>query len=538
MVLGVTELPFAREHLPASPLDGPAPLSLSRVKTGTLNGLDFTAVTVEVAARRGPPQFVMGGLAEAAVREARVRLGSALCALGVTLDEHALMVNLAPAHVKKSGSGLDVALAVSILRALGRLETPPLDDCLFLGEVALDGEIRGIPGVLPLLMGAAEAGLRAAYVPRSNAREAALARNLEVYSVASLGELVDHLCQIRELRPEAKPAFSPSRSRAPLLEEVRGQASAKRALLISAAGSHNLLLIGPPGSGKSLLAARLAGLLPALTPKESLEATAIHSVAGLLSPERGLVDAPPFRAPHHTVSQPGLIGGGPHPRPGEISLAHAGVLFLDEMPEFRRSTLESLRAPLEEHSVSIVRAQARAQFPARTLLVGAMNPCPCGNYKNPHKSCSCSPAMRTRYLSRLSGPLLDRIDLQVFVPPVDLRTWTAGGAAQARGMTTEECRVLVRKARSRQLERQRKRQTNQCENARLTLQELETVAPLSKAGREILDRAINQNLLSARGYVRVLRVARTLADLSGVDELAEEHVGEALGYRLFELSSL
>jgi magnesium chelatase family protein len=524
---------------PITPIVAVVPplLGLCSVQSAGLSGLDYQPVTVEVASRRGPSMFQLAGLAETSVREARIRIGSALSHLGITLDEYALTVNLAPANMRKSGSGLDLAIALSILGAIGHLDLAPYERTLFVGEVALDGGLRATPGVLPLIEGARKHGLKQAFVPLAAAREAAHVRGIQVHALSSLEELLKVLRGEKRNRPLIAPPFHPERAAGEDLSDVRGQTAAKRALIVAAAGHHNLLLIGSPGSGKSLLAKRLTGLLPPLTSEQALATTAIHSVAGLLSLERGIVDSPPFRAPHHTVSEAGLIGGGTSPRPGEISLAHHGVLFLDEMPEFRRGALEALRQPLEDHEVNIVRARGRARFPAHPLVVAAMNPCPCGNWGNPRTPCRCKKEARLRYLARISGPLLDRIDLHVSVPPVDLRSWTSTKGT-AGSLSTQDARKIVDLARARQAKRKTLGMASVDRNSELGLAELETVAEPTADGKMLLEAAIERSLLSARGYVRVLRVARTLADLDDAERPHGAHIGEALRYRLPDLSHL
>ncbi len=518
-----------------SPLLAAPQLGLCAVQAGGLIGLDFQPIVVEVGARRGPSSFQLAGLAETAVREARIRLGSALSTLDLNLDEHALVVNLAPAHVRKSGSGLDLALAVGMLTALGRVVAPPDPRTVFFGEVALDGALRPIPGVLPLLDGARRSGARRAYVPALNQKEAARIEGLDVRAPSSLKELIDDLNEKERLSSVQAAPFLPDYQDHLDLIDVRGQPAAKRALTIAAAGNHHLLLVGPPGSGKSLLARRLPGLLPPLDATLALETTKIHSISGTLDPQKGIIGAPPFRAPHHSVSEVGLVGGGSHPRPGEISLAHNGVLFLDELPEFRRGALEALRQPLEEHEVHIVRARFKASFPSRPLLVAAMNPCPCGNWGNPRGICRCAPQHRLRYLARISGPLLDRIDLHVIVPPADLKSWSQVNSASPRG-SSAEARKAVLSARKLQTERKANGLVRGGDNAQLSLAELEAVAQPTTEGRRLLDLAIEREQLSARSYVRVLRIARTLADLDSKERPGPEHIGEALRYRIRDLA--
>lgn len=512
-----------------------APLGLATAEGGVLIGLSAHPIQVEVCCTRGPSFFQLVGLAEAAVREARVRVASALAGLGVLLDEYAVTVNLAPADLRKPGATLDVAIAVAVLAATGHMDPRALDSVLLLGELSLQGTIRPVRGVLPQLVGARSRGVRAAIVPSGNAAEAGLACGQDVRIADTLRQIVEHLCKRRPLPSVQATPFTPCI--APVagdLADVRGQATARRAIEIAAAGGHNLLLVGPPGGGKTLLSRLIPSILPPLGFDEAVECTMIHSVAGVLPAEQGTVNLRPFRAPHHSVSAAGLVGGGETPRPGEVSLAHHGVLFLDELAEFRQSTLEALRQPLEDGVVCIARARARASFPARPLVVGAVNPCPCGYWGHPRRACRCSMEARKRYRSRLSGPLLDRLDIHVSVPPVEVAALTAG----SKGETSAEVRSRVAGVRALQSERAETLSLSSRLNASLSGPDLERVAALDSKGKRLLEAAMNQLGLSARAYAKILRVARTIADLDGEACVRSPHVAEAIQGRLFDREAL
>jgi magnesium chelatase family protein len=504
---------------------------LATALSATLVGLQAHAVRVEVEATRGPPFFELVGLAEAAVRESRVRVKSALAHVGVDLAECRVVVNLAPADVKKTGSGFDLAIAAAALGALGAAPREALEGVLFIGELSLEGTVQPLRGILAHLLAARERGVARAVVPRANAAEAALVAGIEVRAVGSLLELLDALMARGDL-PIVAPRTESWAAEAALddFADVRGQLAARRAAEIAAAGNHNLLMIGAPGAGKTMIARRLPALLPLLSKDEALEVTAVRSVAGLLGTPRSLSRARPFRAPHHTASEVGLVGGGDGPRPGEVSLAHHGVLFLDELAEFRRGVLEGLRQPLEDGVVTISRAHAKATFPARLLLVCATNPCPCGWLGDGTGRCACSAERVRTYRAKISGPLVDRIDVHVVLPPVEASALQYG----ERGESTASMRLRVERARAIQVDRAARGEVASRTNGVLAPLELDRVARPCAAGARLLSAAIERLALSARAYAKVLRVARTIADLDGATGLQPAHVAEAIGLRVLD----
>lgn len=500
------------------------------VLTFSLLGLDAHPVQVEVDSGRGIAQFNLVGLPEASVRESRVRVRAALLQVGIELDEQVLTVNLAPADLKKGGGGFDLAIAVAILAALGRIPAAPLQGTAILGELSLSGAVQRVRGVLPALRHGPAHGALRAIVPLANAAEAAHVPGIDVRAASHLTEVIAHFNGERALEAAAAPPADPARFRAGVdLAELRGQHTARRALEIAAAGAHNLLFVGPPGCGKTMAARRLPTILPPLAPAEALEVTAIHSVAGLV-PGSGLVTERPFRAPHHTVSPVGLVGGGDPVRPGEVSLAHQGCLFLDEIAEFRRGALEALRQPLEEGSVTVCRSRARATFPARPMFVAASNPCPCGFHGDASRRCGCSAERIRAYRERLSGPLLDRIDLQIALRQVTMHDLTGGAPGEASAAVRE--RVLA--AREAQAARSRRGEVSAGVNAALGPRDLEVVAALDAPARELVERAVETLGLSARAYDKVRRVARTIADLDGSTPVKAAHVAEAIHMRLLD----
>ena len=509
------------------------------IKSTALHGLEGQMVEVEVDVSRGMPNFDLVGLPDTAVREAKDRVRAALKNAGLEFPIKRITVNLAPANIKKEGPIYDLPIAIGILAASGQVDPGRCDGLAFLGELSLNGRVRGITGALPHTIAALEAGVGGIVVPAENAGEAALVKGIKVYPATDLVEIVGFLRGKEPLRPCAAPVLRLQgfdAGGAGDFAEVKGQQAAKRALEIAAAGGHNLIMIGSPGSGKTMLARRLPGIMPDLTFPEALEITKIHSLSGLLQGDQPLVSQRPFRSPHHTASTASITGGGRVPRPGEVSLAHLGVLFLDEIPEFHKDALEALRQPLEDGVITIARVNATINYPAATMLVAACNPCPCGYYGDNGRDCSCTPHQVERYRSRLSGPLLDRIDLHLEVP----RLTYAEISANAAGESSATVKSRVEAARQRQRRRfsQNPPKSNRfappaC-NARLQGAALKRHCQTTKAAAALLQEAFQTFAFSARSYDRVLKVARTIADLDQADQITEPHLAEALQYRALD----
>lgn len=500
----------------------------ARVKTCSLEGLEGFVVEVECDLGRGLPRFLMVGLPDAQIRESGERVHSAIKNIGMPYPQQKITVNLAPANRRKDGSQMDLAIAISVLSAQGLCDPELVEQYIFLGELQLNGEVSGIRGALPMVASLRELGYKKFIVPKENEKETAVIEDVSIYPASNLKEVVDQLNGEGSITPAQAPEPDEEDRLYTLdFSDIKGQSGLKRAMEVAAAGGHNLLMIGPPGSGKSMSAKRLPTILPRMAFDEAVEVTKIYSVSGELT-SSGLMTERPFRAPHHTASGVSLIGGGRIPKPGEISLAHRGVLFLDELPEFQSKVLEVLRQPMEDGAIHISRAQARLKFPADFQLVASMNPCPCGYYQDPHHECSCSMQQIKKYLGKISHPLLDRIDLQVEVKPVnydDMKT-------MEKGETSEVVRERVEKARA--LQRERFNGTAIRTNADIPENLIEQYCKLKESSQKLLDMAYKKYKFSGRSIHKILKVARTVADLRGGDDISDEDVLEAIRYKTVE----